>query len=123
MIGLPAQARVAVDHDAALEAGVAVQPRHGGVRDHARGEPAVGDQRAQDQRHRRGRVLTPDLEQELALLGREVACAAPVGAWRRAQPGEPVGTVGVQPALERRHAEVAQRLAAGRQVALGGQRT
>ena len=64
----------------AVEAGVAVEPRDGGGRDRARGEPAVGDQRAQDQRHRRGRVLAPDLEQELALLGRQLAGAAAVGA-------------------------------------------
>ena len=43
MVGLPAQARVAIDVDAAREAGVAVQPRDRGVRHHAGRETATLD--------------------------------------------------------------------------------
>ncbi len=123
VVGLPAQPGVAVGAHPALEPGVAVQSRHRRRRHHVGGQPPVGDQRAQDQRQRRGRVLAPDIEQELALLRPQLAGATSVGARCRAQPGEAVGSIRVEPSLQGRGAETSRARVARRPVALGGQRT
>jgi hypothetical protein len=91
VLGLPAQARVAVGAMAARQARLAIQPCDGRRRDRVAREPAIGDERAQDERHRRGRVLAADVEQELALLDGELACAAPITAALRNERGEPTG--------------------------------
>ena len=86
----------------AVEAVLDVEPAHRGRRDRARREPAVGDERPQDERHRRRAVLLADVEQELPLLGGELLGVAAVAARRGPQGGEAAGPVGVVPALERR---------------------
>jgi hypothetical protein len=102
VVGLPTQPRVAVLPDTARQLGLAIQARHGGLRHRALGQAPVESQRAQDQRHRSPRVLAPDVEQELALLGRQLTTTAAVGACPGPERGEAPATVGVQPALQRR---------------------
>ena len=84
-------------------------------------QPAVGDERAQDERHRRTGVLAPDVEQQLALLGRQLAGAAAVGARVGPERVEPTAPVRVVPALEGRGAVALGRAVAGRPVLALGQ--
>jgi hypothetical protein len=103
---LPAKPRLlaaALAHGHAVEAVLDVEPAHGGLRDSSRREPAVRDERAQDERHRRGAVLLADVEDELPLLGGELLGVAAVAPRRRPQRGETARAVGVVPALERGH--------------------
>jgi len=90
--------------DAAGQLGLAIQPGHGGRRHRALGQAPVEDQRAQDQRHRGPGVLASDIEQQLALLGQELATTAAIRARARSERGEAALPVGVQPTLERRFA-------------------
>jgi hypothetical protein len=95
---LPAEPRLlaaALAHRYAVEAVLDVEPAHGGGRDRAGLEPAVRDERPQDERHRRGAVHAPDVEQELALLGGELLRVAAVAARRGPERSEPAGAVGV----------------------------
>jgi hypothetical protein len=66
-------------------------------------------------------VLAADVEQELAQRGRQRPAAAAVGAGPQAERGEAAGAVGVEPALQRRHAEALRRLAPRRAVRVAGQ--
>src|SRR6185369_12662661 len=82
---LPAEPRLlpaALAHGHAVEAVRDVEPAHGRLRDSAIGQPAVGDERAQDERHRRGAVLLADVEEELALLGGQLLGVTAVAARR-----------------------------------------
>jgi hypothetical protein len=81
-------------------------------------EPAVRHERAQDERHRGGRVLLADVEEELALLGAELTAVAPITAREGPKRVEAAATVGVVPALERRHRDAAGDVRAGRPEAL-----
>src|SRR6266498_974101 len=87
----------------AVEAVLEVEPPHGRLRNGACGEPPVRNERAQDERHRRGAVLLADVEDELALLGGELLGVAAVAPRRRPQRREAARAVGVEPALERGH--------------------
>src|SRR3990172_3653688 len=75
----------------------------------AGGEPAIGDERAQDEWHRSRAVLLADVEDELPLLGRKLLGVAAVAPRRGSQRGKPTRTVGVVPALERGHRVAARR--------------
>ncbi len=85
----------ALAHGHAVEAVLDIEPPHGGRRDGAGREPAVGNEGAQDERDRSGAVLLADVEEELPLLGRKFLRVAPVAARRWSQGGEA--------AFERRH--------------------
>jgi len=78
ILGLPAQTRVAVGPHAPSQLRLAIQPLHRRRRDGVFSEPPIRDERAHDQRHRRRRVLATDVEQELPLLGRQLAGAASI---------------------------------------------
>ena len=60
-------------------------------------------ERVEDERHRRARVLAPDVEQQLAKLLGEVLCEAAITAGLRAKPSEATSAIRVEPALQRRH--------------------
>src|SRR3977135_3964117 len=104
MVRLPAQPCVSLRSDPTWKLGFAIQPRDGADRHRTLGEPAVEDQRAQNQRHRGARMLAPNVEQELALLGGQLARAATVGARVGLEAIEAIPLVGVVPTLERRGA-------------------
>jgi hypothetical protein len=67
-------------------------------------------------------VLAPDVEQKLALLGRQVARTAAIGARRRAKRVEAAAPVRVEPALDGGEAELLADPAAGWAVFAGGDR-
>jgi hypothetical protein len=113
---------VAIGPHATRQLRLAIQALHGRRRHGVLAEPSVRDQRAQDRRHRRGRVLAPDVEQELALLGRQLARAAAIRARRWAERVETTAAVRVEPALDGGEAELLGDPAAGRAIFAGGDR-
>jgi hypothetical protein len=117
-LGLPlepglAGARAATLDRRAIEALVAVEPPDGRGRHGGFGQSAIGDQGAEDERHRGRRVLAPDVEQERALLRRELAATTAIRARPRHQRQQPTAPVGVVPALEGRHRVAARERAVG----------
>jgi hypothetical protein len=120
MLGLPAQPGMAARARAARQLGIAVEPGHRRDRHRALGDPAVEHERARDQCRRRAGVLAPDVEQERALLGRQLAGTTAIGARVGPERLESTASVGVDPALERRHAVLPGGAPTGRPVrALG----
>ncbi len=115
-LGLPAQARLAA---LAVAQADTVEPRfleeapQRGGGSSAFLHPPVGDEGAEDDRHRRMRVLAADVEQERAQLGRQRLRPSPVAARPRHKPFQPPLAVRVVPALQRGDREAAGRLAAG----------
>jgi len=120
VLGLPPQARVAIGPHTAGQLRLAVETLHRRRRDGAFGEPTVSDECADDQRHRRGRVLAADIEEEIPLIGRQLAGAAAVRSRRRSERLEAAAAIRVEPALDRREAELLADLAAGWPVLAGG---
>ena len=116
--GLAALAAVAVDGRAAGEALLAVHPPHRALGDLGP-DPAVGAQRAHDERGAHLGVLAADVAEQLAQLGREVATAPLVGARLRHQGLEAAALEAVEPALQRRDGVAAGRVAARRAHPIG----
>ncbi len=124
--GLPAQASVGAARGRsafAVQSVLAVQAPHGGGRDEVLLHPPIEQNGPQDQRHRGLGVLAPDVQKQGLERGGEVAPATPIPARLRAQAGEPLVLVGVQPALQRRDAEGAGVLGPRRSEALLAQFT
>lgn len=119
---LPAQADACGDvaPGAAVEAMRAVEAAHGGRRDRAWLETAVRHQGAQDERHRGARVLAADVEQQIALRGRERAAATAIGTRARHERVEATTAQRVVPALQGRDGVGARGVCAGRTQALRG---
>src|ERR1700677_518158 len=109
---LAALAAVAVDGRAAGEALLAVHPPHR-ARRHLGPDPAVGTQRAHDERDAHLGVLAADVAEQLAQLGGKVATAPLVRARLWHEGLEAAALEAVQPALQRRDGVAAGRVAAG----------
>ena len=115
-LGLPAQAGLApaaVAHRHPVETVVGEEAAHRRLGDLACRQAPVGDQGAEDDRHRRRGVLAADVEEQLA-LGVGQLEGVPLVPRIGAQPVEPAPLVGVVPALQRRHGVGARRGAARR---------
>ena len=90
-LGLPAQTRLgraAVTHRDSIEAQLAVEALNARCGDGPGVETAVADEGAQDQRHRRRRELAPDVDEQRALLSRELSASATVAATTWLEPVE-----------------------------------
>jgi hypothetical protein len=105
MLGLPPQPRVPLGTHTAWQAGIAKQPRDGRLGDRVFRQTPVEDERAHDERNRRARVLPPNVEQQCALLGRELATATTIRAQPRLERDEAAGSIQVDPSLQRRRCD------------------